>query len=405
MKTARSLFTALFLLSGAFHAPAAPILTTDTAPGNEGINTDIFDVAQGNQVIFSFPQYAGLGDSDPRSAFGFASSFVEPPHAIFVDGPPAGTVDFIEWQTPGWIDLNSFELHLQQDGANNPARGAASFALFGSQDGITFTQISGATIPSAGSNDNVPLLITDNALIGATGMRAFRLELVRQTNSGVRILEFDGLGTEGLQTTTYLDRLAFNAATNTLTGRSATPIAGRDDEGPGRVSSILASASIGGDTPEDFFGNNTGGIEPETFIFADAGIPDNGDAIFDSGVESVDFIEWHTDQPFALVGFQLALSGDGAAPDRDTQLVRFLVEGVEVDLFDNDGFDGVITRFFSGGSATGDDFRMEFTRTTGQGPRLIDIDAILAVPEPATASLLLGANLFVLPRRRRQSLS
>ena len=77
-----------------------------------------------------------------------------------------------------------------------------------------------------------------------------------------------------------------------------------------------------------------------------------------------------------LAGFRIGLSGDGADSNRDTELVRFLVGGIEVDLFDNNGFDGTVTRIFSEGAIVGDDFRIEFTRRAGTGPRVLQIDAI-----------------------------
>lgn len=402
LSTTISAAIALAGLGAAFHAQAAPIFTTDTG-GNEGVTTDIFDILQGNQVIFSTQQHNGAGDSDPRSAFGFTSGFAENTHALFADGPGGGTVDFMEWQTPGWIDLSSFSLHLAQDGPGNPARGASAFALYASQDGVSFSQISSGAIPGdVGGNFNVPLLISDSALAGTTtGVRAFRLEVTRLTSNGVRILELDATGTAGAQTTNYLDRLAFNAASNTLTGRG---LAQFDDEGPGLIVNGSASAGIGGDDPADAGGNNNGPIEPNDYIFADGGAADNGNGIFGDGGEAVDFLAWHTATPLTLAGFRVGMAGDGLDPNRDTELVRFLVEGVEVDLFDNNGFDGDITRLFSGGAVTGDDFRIEFTRTTSAGQRVFEVDAVIAVPEPSAAlTLMLGAGMLAL-RRRRQDL-
>ncbi|MDB6174472.1 MAG: hypothetical protein JWL59_3783 [Chthoniobacteraceae bacterium] len=388
-------------IGAALHA--APVFTTD-GPGGEGITTDIFDILQGNQVIFSTPQHNGAGESDPRSAFGGISGFVETNHSLFSDGPGAGTVDFIEWQTPGWINLSSIDLHLQQDGAGNAVRGASSYALFASQDGVNFSAVSSGTIPSDvnGANANIPLLIHDDALTGTTNaVRAFRLEVTRLTNQGVRVLELDASGSAAVPVAaTYLDRLAFNYALNTLTGRGA---AQSDDQGPGLITAGGASPGIGSDSPIDAVGNNNGAIEPEDYIFADGGAVDNGNAVFGDEGEAVDFIEWHTSSPVRLAGFKLGLSGDGTDPNRDTEMVRFLIEGVEVDLFDNNGFDGDVSRLFAGGAVTGDDFRIEFTRTTQSGGRIFEIDAIVAaVPEPsALVALLSGAGLLALRRPRR----
>ncbi len=398
LSTSISAVLALAGLGGAFHVQAAPVFSLD--PNTEGVFTDIFDVAQGSQVIFSTQQHAGAGLSDPRSAFGFSSGFVEATHSLFADGPGAGTVDFFEWQTAGPVDLSSYALHLQDDGG--PGRSAIGFTLFGSQDGVNFSSLSTGTIPRSGGDGygSNPLLIADNALTGlTTGLRAFRLETTRASNAGVRVVEMDGHGVAGAFSGNFLDRLAFNAASNTLTGRG---VAQFDDEGPGLIISSSASPGIGTDDPADAGGNNNGAIEPDNYIFADGGAVDNGNGIFGDG-EAVDFIEWHTSTPLMLAGFKFGSSGDGGGPARATELVRFFVEGVQVDLFDNNAFAGDVTRLFSGGAVTGDDFRIEFTRTTVNGGRIFEVDAI-TVPEPSAAlSLLLGAGLLA-SRRRRQDL-
>ena len=399
LSTSISAVLALAGLAGAFHAQAAPVYSLD--PNTEGVFTDIFDVAQGSQVIFSTQQHTGAGLSDPRSAFGFSSGFAEASRSLFADGPGAGTVDFFEWQTAGPVDLSSYELHLQDDGG--PARSALGFTLFGSQDGVNFSSLSTGTIPRSGGDGygSNPLLIADSALTGTTtGLRAFRLETTRASGAGVRVIEMDGNGVAGALSGTFLDRLAFNAVSNTLTGRGLAAI---DDEGPGLVISGSVSLGIGSDGFADVFGNNNGAIEPDNYIFADGGAVDNGNGIFGDGGEAVDFLEWHTATPLMLAGFRLGSSGDGGGPARATELVRFFVEGVEVDLFDNNAFAGDVTRLFSGGAVTGDDFRIEFTRTTVNGGRIFEVDAI-TVPEPSAAlSLLLGAGLLA-SRRRRQEL-
>jgi hypothetical protein len=222
---------------------------------------------------------------------------------------------------------------------------------------------------------------------------------VRNTSNGPRFVEADGYGTAGVITSTYLDRIAFNASSNTAyTGQAG------DDEAPGMAMSFTSSPLVAGgaDDVEGAFGNNNGPIEPNDTIFGDGGTPDNGNTTFGDGGEFVDFFDWDTATPITLAGFRISLSGDGLSPDRDTQLVRFLVEGVEVDLFDNNGFDGDVNRLFAGGPVTGNDFRIEFTRTTAAGGRIFEIDAILGVPipEPSTITLGLAAAAFAVRRRR-----
>ncbi len=375
MKTP-TLAAALLLVCGPI-AGAAPVFSTNPSAGS---STDRFDVSQSALVIHSTNQHNGAGNSDTRQIFGLPSSgaWVEPGNAIFADGPGAGYVDVVEWQTPGWINLSSFELRMAQDGAGSAFRGCGSFKLFASQDGVAFSQVSGGGIPLAagGMNANAPLLIADTALTGTTAnVRAFRLEIARLTGGGPRVIELDAAGTiSTAPEPVFLDRLAFNATSNTYTGRGG---AVRDDEGPGMASGFTVSGRVlGTDAVEDAFGNKNGPVEPEDFIFGDGGSPDNGDLVVGNGGEFVDFIQWHTSQPLSLAGFRLVLSGDGVTANRDTEMVQFLVEGVVVDCFDNNGFDGAVTRLFADGAVTGDDFRIEFTRTTSSGGRIFDVDAI-----------------------------
>ncbi len=215
---------AFFLLVHA--APAAPSYNTGAGGG---ATNDAFDITAGVRVIASSQHYSGFygagccGESDVRAAFGFATSaynrtsgWVEPPNVIFQDGPPTGTTDFIEWQTPAPINLSAFQMRLQQDGATT-ARGAGSFKFFASADGINFSQSSAGTMPSAPNpSPYVPMLVADSNLTGTTtNVRAFRLELTRLSANGPRLLEFDGTGSPGVVTGTFLDRIAFNATTNT----------------------------------------------------------------------------------------------------------------------------------------------------------------------------------------------
>ena len=317
----------VLLLPAGLHG--APAYSTDFAAGSAA---DRFDISQGSLVVHSTTQHNGAGDSDVRQIFGLPASgaWVEPGNAIFGDGPATGYVDVVDWQTPGWIQLSSFELRLSQDGPGSALRGCGEFRLLASQDGVNYAEVSAGSIPLAtgGENANAPLLITDSELTGVTAnVRAFRLELTRLTAGGPRVLELDGDGTPGTQPAgvPFLDRLAFNAATNTYTGRG---IAGLDDEGPGMASAFTVSSSVfGADTVEDAFGNKNGAVEPESFIFGDGGESDNGDLIVGSGGETVDFLQWHTGTPLTLAGFRLILSGDGPTSARDTEMVQFLVHG------------------------------------------------------------------------------
>ena len=359
---------------------AAPVFSTQ---GGAGVVTDVFDVGQGTRVIASTPQHNAAGNSDPRSAFGLGQNppWVEPGNAMFADGAATGTVDAIEWQTSGPIRLDRIELRLAQDGAASAQRAAREFTLSASSDGIQFHVISGGPIPS-GTGGKCQRAVADHRRVSAglpwTTCARSGSNSTRATTSGPRVIEVDGFGSPVEWSGTFLDRLAFNAATNSLTGRGA---AARDDEGPGLATGFTSSSRVNGnDTIQDAFGNKNGAVEPESFIFGDGGTRDNGDQIIGNGGETVDFITWRTTQAITVAGYQVRLSGDGGSSQRDTELVRFLVEGEVVDAFDNDGFDGTRTRQLPDGAVTGDDFRIEFTRTSSAGGRIFDVDAITAMP-------------------------
>ncbi len=391
-----SLLASLVVIS-ATPTLASPTYSTDPSGG---VTTDLFDISQGSVVIQS-SQVLPFGGEDIREGFG-GNGGVESGNVMFADGAAIGAVDTVEWQTADFINLSAVQLRFSQDGGD-PNRSTAAYHLFSTQDGVNYTSVSSGTVPLVGGSGtamiNSPLLINDSTLSGGTtNVRGFRLEVVRNSANGPRMVEVDGFGTAGVQTTNFLDRVLFNASTNSAyTGQSG------DDQAPGSASGFASTPSVGGNSDDvtEVFGNANGPIEPGDFIFGDGGTADNGNGIFGDGGEFVDFISWHTNTPINLAGFRISTGGDGAAPDRETQLVRFLVEGVEVDLFDNNGFDGEVSRLFPGGTVTGDDFRIEFTRTTSAGGRVFEIDAITGViPEPSCLLLVFLTGAFSLRRRR-----
>jgi cysteine-rich repeat protein len=149
------------------------------------------------------------------------------------------------------------------------------------------------------------------------------------------------------------------------------------DEPPGLGTGyVVSSRNLGTDTVEDAFGNQDGVDEPETFIFGDDGGPDNGNQVLGDG-ETVDYIEWQTTSPVVVVGYRVVLTH----PDiygHDTELVRFLVDGVQRDFFDNDSqtAPNEVERLFAGGAVAGSTFRIELTRGQINGPRIWEIDAL-----------------------------
>jgi hypothetical protein len=369
---------------------AGPVFLT--APG-EGATNDWFDVVQGARVVCSTPQHNSCcGNSDPRCALGFVAPppWVEPKHSIFADGPGPGFVDRLEWQTARPVDLVRIRIWLSQDGAQNPYRGASAFRLLGSQDGMTFSQLSGGLIPlSGGANASVPLLISDDALSGITNsLQAFRLELTRLTTGGPRLVEIDGFGNASAPAGQFLDRIAFNAVSNQLTGRGDAAL---DDEGPGLATDFAATSRLEGTDPiENAFGKANGGAEPGAFVFADGGVADNGNLVLGDGAETVDALDWATLAPVTLAGYRLDWGDDGLGVARRARLVRLLVDGVERDAYDNHGVAGAVLRRFSAGAVTGERFRLELTRSSSNGPRVVEIDALTSPPPPMTNGVVIN---------------
>ena len=152
------------------------------------------------------------------------------------------------------------------------------------------------------------------------------------------------------------------------------------DEAPGLSTGFTVSSAVfDADIPEDAFGNADGAVEPDTFIFGE-GTADNDNLVLGDGGETVDFIQWQTTSPTTVLGYELVL-GQLDPFGREAELVRFLVDGVERDFFDNDSATGVdnstilhVLRPF-GTLVTGSTFRIEVTRA-GIGPRITEINAL-----------------------------
>lgn len=322
------------------------------------------------------------GIDDPRGAFGSNTGPVEPNTFIFGDGgvPDNGnqimgdggeTVDSLTWNTTSPVILEGYRLNVSAD-VPNPQRGTqlVAFSVNGELD--DFFDNNGASGP-------VDRLFSIPQ-IGSS----FELNTTRTTSEGPRIGEIDAIVPDPLPPNAFVNTRLFNAITN-------DPSQG--DELPGLSTNFTHSPSIPGDTVESAFGSNTGGVEPNTFLFADGGTPDNGNNTFDFGQETIDFIEWDTIVPISLWGYEIELHGDdplagGNPENRATELVRFFVDGNLVDTIDFNAFSGAVIRSF-GGPIAGDTFRVEFTRTLDSGPRVVEINAV--VPEPGTWVMALVA--------------
>jgi hypothetical protein len=112
-------------------AARAPIVTGGFG---DGVTDDIFDVRQLTTVLSSSPLLGCCGGSLATNTFGGMGG-VEPPHTLFSDGLPVGSIDFINFQTANLIALTGYSAILADDSDNpanpgDPNRGSSSFSLF-----------------------------------------------------------------------------------------------------------------------------------------------------------------------------------------------------------------------------------------------------------------------------------
>lgn len=130
---------------------------------------------------------------------------------------------------------------------------------------------------------------------------------------------------------------------------------------------------------------------------------------------TVHSIEWSTASPITLTGYHLQAARDGSN-GRSFSLFRLLADTgsgfVLISSVDT-------TALYTGGPAaleldltqtlpavTAQSFRAEFTQATGlfgqSGPRVVELDAITAVPEPASWALMLGGCVGLAAWLRRR---
>jgi hypothetical protein len=312
------------------------------------------------------------GVDDPEGAFGRNTGPIEPNTFIFGDGatPDNGntvmgdggeTVNSLSWQTTQPVLLLGYNASLPSDGP-----------VYGYNRGSELVRFS--------TNGEVDDFFDDNSAGGGTRLfsipqlgNSYTFESTNRTGGGARIAEIDAVVQGAFPSGVHVSPTLFNASTN-----------GVGDEPAGLATAFATSPAIPGSNVEAAFGSNHGGIEGNSFLFADGGTVDNHNNTFDPGAETIDYITWQTQRPLELFGYELSLIGDNATLGafRSTQLVRFYVDGVLRDTMDFNAFSATVDRLFDGGPVTGSSFRLEVTRNTLGGPRIGEINAI--VPEPGT---------------------
>ena len=191
------IYGAVFLLMFGARTLAAPIVSSG---GGDGVTDDIFDTSQLGSVLGSSLMLACCGGSQPQNSLG-GNFGVEPPHTLFADGPPAGSIDFINFQTAEPIALTGYNAILADDSDDpgfpgNPNRGSTSFSLFSSPDSsfTTLTLISTTALPSSYSSNYGTNAILISDTFAPVEAQFFRVEITRTTAGGPRIREIDGVG-------------------------------------------------------------------------------------------------------------------------------------------------------------------------------------------------------------------
>lgn len=336
----------------------------------------------------NFAATSSIGGDTVEDAFGNNDGGIEPTTFLFADGQTADngnatlgdggeSVDNITWQTTSFVIIDGYRLDAAPDGTDNLSRGIelAQFSVQSEIDDLFDKDHGGGVV--------------DRLFVIPQVGDSFQLDVSHTNSQGARVNEIDALTTD--TSAAVVNTTIFNATTNT-----------GGDEAAGFSFNFTHSALVGGDTPEDAFGNNDGGVEGSTVLFADGGTADNANNTFGDGGETVDFIQWNTTSKVQLNGYEVQLDGDGGVQGaaRSTQLIRFFVNGNLVDIFDANGFSGTFDRLFAGGSVVGNIFRIELTRSTSGvsdgGPRLLEVNALNALVVPIPQALPAGVSLLSL---------
>ena len=165
---------------------------------DQGTTGDLWDLSNGTVVTSSSPTYPQASIENTFGAtLGTLESEETPETTIFADGQPAGTVHFIEWETPGEVTLGQFNLYANHDAAPFDAneRGFTRFVLYAENPATQqFEQIFELepTNPYSYLEPNSFLLAT-STLDEPVRARRFRAEFTQWGDlNGPRLFELDG---------------------------------------------------------------------------------------------------------------------------------------------------------------------------------------------------------------------
>jgi len=362
-------------------ALAASLLGRATAAVTPS-RVDLWDISHGIVITDT----SGIRDGfDAGDMFGGTASGMEPGNTVFLDEMPAGTVHYIQWQTPAPVNVKFFVLFAAGDGPTwynerefdrfvlkTRSSSSADFdlVLYDYTPTHPYTSLDAAT---------GLLLIGDIDPVTAQDFRAeftqFRSGRPDGNYDGPRIIELD----------------AFSADV-------PVPPTSLWDLSQGIVITDTSGIRDGFDAG-DMFGGTASGMEPGNTVFSDD-VP--------SGFTH--YIEWETPSPVTLGSFALYAGGDGPEYYNEREFDRFVLK---VKSVGSQNFDlllcdynpphpypldnALITPLLLNGVGplTAQYFRAEFTHFTSgrpdgnyDGPRIVELQAFapgVVVPLTTTA--------------------
>lgn len=203
------------LLGGCFLFAVSPYTQVHAVEPVSG--GDIFDVNLGAIITDSSP-----GTITPAANMIGGTGGIEPPHLIFGDGQPAGTVLFVEWQLTSPMPLAGFNLRAIDDGLDGAFPFERSFdrVRFLADTGNGFQPFydTNVAIPYNDTDEQDMLLISEMIVpIVAQRFRAEFTQALTCTFCGPRIVELDGFPADACADGNYDGATTANDALIALT--------------------------------------------------------------------------------------------------------------------------------------------------------------------------------------------